>query len=129
MNQILTSSNLPLSYVYGPSLASGRISLPVPSSQVYYASFEHVSGVPAMGSRAAYSVDKLKILDVLIDRLVSLRESPLIARENRASSDPGRVDALIEQYTQEIRALSNAPPAPYAPAPMLTPGSILSIAA
>ncbi len=126
----LSSGSVPLAYAYTASGGSGRLSVPVSASAVLYSNFRHVAGVAApSGSRGA-SIDSLKILDVLIDRLSSIKREPLAAREAPESLSPGRVDALIDQYASELHSLVTAQAKPYIPAPMpAETGILFSVAA
>lgn len=121
----LSSGSVPLAYAYTASGGSGRLNVPVSPSAVLYANFRHVAGVAApSGSRGA-SIDSLKILDALIDRLSSIKREPLAAREAPESLSPGRVDALIEQYASELHNAVTAQAKPYVPSPMPVETGIL----
>lgn len=130
MVEAVSGSNyLPLSYVYAARYGGGHLNIPVLKSQALYATFEHISGVPAEDGSAAYSVDKLHILEVLIDQLESVKAQPLAALEAPKDLSPGRVDALIQQYGTEMHALAAAPAQPYVSSPGLVPGDLFSLAA
>jgi len=131
---VMASSYVPLSYVYAAHYGEGRATVPVLRSQALYANFSHVSGVPAQDGTAAYSVDKLHILDVLIGQLESVKSSPLAAAEAPRDLSSSRVDALIQQYGAEVHAIATAPALPYAPfatmsMPVSEPGMLFSMAA
>jgi len=80
----------------------GRMSLPVSPSMYIYSHFRHVSGVPAPEGAQGVSISKLKILDALIERLSQIKkQSNPVQRENISDE---RIDALIDQYEQQIRA-------------------------
>jgi hypothetical protein len=126
---VLASSFMPLSYAYAARYGEGRTTVPVLRSQAIYANFSHVSGVAAQDGAAAYSLDKLQILDVLIGQLQSVKSEPPVAE---ASQRPAGVDALIQRYGAELRAIATAPALPYAPSasPSLAlPGMLFSMAA
>ena len=128
----LASNFVPMSYVYAARYGEGRATVPVLRSQALYANFSHVAGVAAQDGTAAYSIDKLHILDVLIGQLVSIKSEPLAASEAPSSLSPNRVDALIQQYGAELHAAATAPALPYAPAAssaVAAPGSLFSMAA
>jgi hypothetical protein len=131
--EALASNFVPLSYVYAARYGEGRAAVPVLRSQALYANFSHVAGVAAQDGAAAYSIDKLHILDVLIGQLVSIKSQPQPAAE--ASSDKlsaTRVDALIQQYGSELHAAATAPALPYAPSSSVAfaaPGMLFSMAA
>ena len=129
---VLASNYVPLTYVYSAYFGGGRATVPVLKSQALYANFAHVSGVPAQDGTAAYSVDKLHILDVLIGRLESIKSEPLAAAEASSDLSSSRVDALIQQYGAEVHALATAPALPYAPSASMSlaePGMLFSMAA
>lgn len=130
--EVLASSNLPLSYVYAARYGEGRATVPVLKSQALYANFSHVAGIAAQDGTAAYSIDKLHILDVLIGRLESVKSDPLAAAEAPSNLNPSRVDALIQQYGAEMHAIATAPALPYAPSSSMSlsePGMLFSMAA
>jgi hypothetical protein len=126
---IQASNYVPLSYVYAARFGEGRATVPVLRNQALYANFSHVAGVPAPDGSAAYSVDKLHILDVLISQLESVRTEPPAALAPEGPG-PSRVDALIQQYGAEIHAIVTAPATPYSPSASLAqPGMLFSTAA
>ena len=128
--EVLASSYMPLSYVYAAHYGEGRAAVPVLRSQALYANFQHVSGVAAQDGTAAYSVDKLQILDALIGQLQSVKSDPLPAAEARSSRSSASIDALIQQYGAEVHAIATAPALPYAPSTsMAAPGMLFSMAA
>lgn len=131
MTAAVASSYVPISLNVAARYGSGRISLPVPASQVLYANFRHVTGVAAPSGGAALSIDRLKILDVLLDRLSNIKSEPLAAREAPVGLTSERVDALIQQYSSELHVLAAAPkPAlPYAKLPVVETGMLFSFAA
>jgi hypothetical protein len=130
--EALASNYVPLTYVYSAYYGGGRATVPVLKSQALYANFSHVSGVAAQDGTAAYSVDKLHILNVLIGQLESIKTQPLAAVESPSSLSSSRIDALIQQYGSEVHAIATAPALPYAPyasASMPEPGMLFSMAA
>jgi hypothetical protein len=127
--EVVASNYVPLSYVYASRYGEGRTTVPVLKSEALYANFAHVSGVAAEAGTAAYSIDKLHILDVLIGKLQSEKSDPLAAAEAPSSLSPGRIDALIEQYGAEVHAIATAPALPYVPNASVPSGSLFSMAA
>jgi len=107
------ASSLP-SIGYAISAARmGRMSLPVPPSLYIYSQFKHVSGVPAPEGTRGVSINKLKILDVLIEQLGKMKKGtsapkPLSAGEREGGGELSgpRVDALIAHYESQVRAAS-----------------------
>ncbi len=130
--EILASNYVPLSYLYAARYGEGRATVPVLKSEALYANFSHVSGVAAQDGSAAYGIDKLHILDVLIGQLESVKSQPLASAEASDSLNSGRVDALIQQYGAEVHAIATAPALPYAPSASMAlaePGMLFSMAA
>jgi hypothetical protein len=125
--QALGIDNLPAAQLISLAKGGGRISLPVSSDQVIYANFEHVTGV-ASPTGSALSIDKLRILNTLIDRLLSMKKDAPVPREDAGHLTQERIDALLEQYGKEAHSLA-ARSGPYAPSLGLVPGSLISLAA
>jgi low affinity Fe/Cu permease len=90
-----------------------------------YAHFKHVSGVPAPEGTQGVNISKLKILDTLIEQLSRMKSQP-IAQMSMDESDEKRINALIEQYQQQIKTAQAAPV--YTPAAPVT-GALFNIAA
>ena len=124
---ITVSNHLPYAYLYSGTM-SGRVGVPVPPSQLPYSYFKNVTGV-ATPSAATYSLDKLKILDTLIEHLRSVKSNPLLARENSAQADPERIDALIEEYGRQLHSALVADSLPYVKPQGVVPGLLVSTAA
>jgi hypothetical protein len=103
----------------------GRTSLPVSKSMLIYSHFKHVSGVPAPEGTQGVNISKLKILDTLIEQLSRMKNQPA-AQMNMDESDEKRINALIDQYQQQIRTAQAAPV--YTPAAPVT-GALFNIAA
>lgn len=126
---VMEGNFIPLSYVFASRYGEGRTSVPVLKSQALYANFSHVAGVAAEAGTAAYSIDKLHILDVLIGRLEEAKSDPLASAEKSETLSSGRIDALIQQYGAEVHAIATAPALPYAPAASVPAGALFSMAA
>jgi hypothetical protein len=108
----------------------GRMSLPVAPSMVIYSHFRHVSGVAAPEGSRGVAINKLKILDVLIEQLsqIKKRGSGAITLEGQASE--GQIDALIETYKTQIRQAKAASAAmPYLPTPTAPTGAVFNLVA
>ena len=104
------------------SQAVGRMSVPVSPSTYIYSHFKHVSGVPAPDGVEGVNIDRLKILDTLIEQLSKMKKQPepsLKAKEFESSEENQTISSLIEQYQGQIRAMRelqvNSPYAPTAP--------------
>jgi hypothetical protein len=113
------------------------MSLPVASSAYIYSHFEHVSGVPAGEGSRGVTVNRLKILDTLIEQLARLKKQPEPSWGAAGQTNENRLDALIEQYENQLRSAravsvrtvgAAAPysPAASSPAPL---GAVFSLSA
>jgi hypothetical protein len=120
---------------YAMSISSGgRTSIPVSPSNYIYSHFKHVSGTPAPEGMQGVSISKLKVLDVMIERLskmkTHMREQPnmMINTEDKKLSDK-QIDALIETYKNEMKQAQIASEAmPYKASPDITTGMLFNIA-
>ena len=86
----------------------GRMSLPVAPAMYIYSHFRHVSGTPAPEGTRGVAISKLKILDVLIEQLGRIKKQGNEAPLSAEAVSPERIDALIEQYEQQIRSAQAA---------------------
>jgi hypothetical protein len=104
------------------------MSLPVSPGSYIYSHFKHVSGVPAPEGSRGVPINRLKILDVLIEQLTQLKKRPEPALGTNPSDE--RIDALIDQYQGQIRAAQAAAGAmPYKKAPAIPAGAVINLVA
>lgn len=105
-SQTTINSTIHLSNLIRAQYSPGRIALP--TSAGMYTRFKHVQGVPAQVAGAGYSVSKLQMIDLLVDRLVQLKRQPMESPSPRSDAE---ADAMVVQYAQQIsEALSSANP-------------------
>jgi len=89
---------------------SGRISLPVSRAQTPYAQFKYVQGFPSSSPGSTVSIDRLRMLNTLINGLVSKAENPE-GQYNMDKMSDQSVKALINQYSSQIHtALKSSSP-------------------
>jgi hypothetical protein len=103
------------------------MSLPVSSGNYIYSHFKHVSGTPAPEGTHGVTINKLKILDVLIEQLSQIKKRPELSTDFSMSDN--QIDALIEQYEnqlRQVRAVNSA--MPYTPTPAAPVGVIFNLA-
>jgi hypothetical protein len=96
--------NYPVSSYYSSMCGNGRVGVPVSKDQAIYAQFEHVFGVAS--DQGGVSLNRVMILEGMIDRLMSIKSSQPKTEEARASfkdMSSDKIDALIEQYQGEIK--------------------------
>jgi hypothetical protein len=118
-------------YSYNTQFATpsggGKLFVPVNPSMVIYSQFDHVAGVAARQGQNGVSVSKIKILNTLIEQLVSMRNNRSIKEAPAPESDED-IDALIKNYQSEIQALTKQPQGnPYSLSP--ESGMLFSISA
>lgn len=113
---------------------AGRMSLPVSPSVYIYSHFEHISGVPAPEGVQGVAINRLKILDTLIEQLARLGKRPEPSWGAAGETGGERLGALIEQYETQIRAARTAAARtagaafPYSPAAESMPqGALFSL--
>ncbi len=63
---VVPSALKPSAYI-GARFSPGKVTLPL-TNTVPYANFEHVRGVPAVGDQEGYSVNRLHILNAILER-------------------------------------------------------------
>ncbi|MGP1438038.1 MAG: hypothetical protein ACTTKH_03090 [Treponema sp.] len=93
--------------------AGGRAYMPVNSNQMLYAHFKYVAGVPAGEGQSGVSIDKLSILNSLIDRLVTAKQTSMA--EAKATKEvlkqddvsDAQLDRLIQYYLSEIKRFNS----------------------
>jgi hypothetical protein len=112
------------------------MSLPVSPSVYIYSHFRHVSGIPAPEGVKGVAINRLKILDTLIEQLARLGKQPEPSWGAAGETGEERLDALIEQYEHQIRtaraaaAQSAGAAFPYSPAAgSASPGALFDLTA
>ena len=89
--------------------STGKQYVPVKPNQYVYSQFKHVSGFPARGGQEGISVDRLVILNTLIDQLVSMKQKNAeSAQPDTTGMNNDQIDALIQQYQTKVQAATAA---------------------
>jgi hypothetical protein len=104
------------------------MSVPVSPASYIYSHFKHVSGVPAPEGTQGVTISKLKILDVLIEQLGRMKKRTDVSPAEAGSVSEDRINALIDQYEQQIRQASAAA-LPYRSGPQMPAGALLNLTA
>lgn len=118
--------------IVSSNVGSGKICVPVSPAMVAYSQFEHVQGVAVNDGQAGVDIDKVEILNRLIDRLVSLKQTPPVSgvSEDDLGMTEDQVDTLINDLQARIKdAVALAESKPYAlpGAPLPETGIIFDI--
>ena len=103
---------------------NGKISLPVAPSSLIYSHLKHVSGVPAAEGSQAININKLNILDVLIEQMNRIKKTTVAAVNNHAEH---KVDAMIDSFRIQVQQANTAPPKPYTLAPTSETGLLFKL--
>ena len=91
--------------------AGGRAFVPVKASQVLYAHFKYVSGFAQAQGQSGMSIDKLRILNSIIDQLVSMKTNEAQKAELTKSAaaqieseiSENQIDGLLDYYHNQIK--------------------------
>lgn len=92
--------------------AGGRAYVPVKPSQVIYSHFKYVSGFAQSQGQSGMSIDKLRILNSIIDQLVSMKtnEAQKASLTESASAQlqsemtESRIDGLLDYYHNQLKS-------------------------
>lgn len=99
------------------NVGSGKIVVPVSPSMVAYTQFEHVQGVAVSDGQNGVDIDKVEILNRLINQLVSMKQTPPVSNitEDEVGMTEDQVDTLIADLQSRIKdAIALAESKPYA---------------
>ena len=111
------------------------LSVPVKPSVVIYSQFNHVRGIAAGAGQNGVPLNRVRILNTLIDKLVSMKtKNKLIAKEDAEKLSDPQKDALIKQYQQEVKNMvaqyQQSPIGTYGLAGVMPePGTVFSVQA
>ena len=107
-----------------------KTSVPVAPSNYIYSHFKHVSGVPAPEGGRGVTINKLKILDVLIDQLIQIKNDPKPDFQYGDFVTDEQLNALIVQYEKQLQtAKATMINKPYQPSPSVPLGAIVDLLA
>jgi hypothetical protein len=93
----------------------GKTSLPVAPSAYIYSQFKHVSGIRAPEGVQGVNINKLKILDALIEQLSKLKKQVEPLTDMSGMDDEKRINALINQLRTTQAENANKPYAQMVP--------------
>jgi len=81
--------------------SSGRIYVPVKNSVAVFTQFEYVRGTPASKGQEGVPVSRIRILNTLIDQLVSMKKD--VPEDDLAPLTDAQLDSMIKSYQKEIQ--------------------------
>ena len=85
-------------------LKIGRTALPVNPALSIYAHFKHVVGIPSTDTQAQIPLNKLRLLDMLIDRLTDLQTKGYLTETNPIQQEitADNIEANISHLQQKL---------------------------
>jgi hypothetical protein len=129
------SGYLPVSQIYSARFSPGKLEIPVEANQVIYANFEHVVGIPSAQPGTGISIDRLMVLDTLINQLESAQKTKIERPEAAKTMSDQGLDSLIEEYAKKLSSATKSAQdnktsaQPYRPSRTALTGIILNIIA
>ena len=125
-SQSTVNRTVHLSSIIRAQYAPGKIALP--QNGGLYSRFKHVQGVPALSSGGGYSVSKLQMIDLLVERLVQLKRHSVttLSRGDGADQD-GLISRYAGELAQSLRTAENISPS--VTAGIAEPGLLFSLVA
>lgn len=113
------------------STSSGSLFVPVKPSAVIYSQLDYVHGTAAKSGQNGVPLSKVRILNTLINQLVSMKQKTSAPSEEEISGmSEEQKDALIKEYQQQIKSAMNntAQPAGYGFAGLMPEaGAVVSV--
>lgn len=82
---------------------NGSLAVPVTPSAVIYTQFNHIHGIAAGAGQEGIPVSRIKILNTLIEQLVTMNRNSVISKEQAASLDEDTQEDLIKLYQQKLQ--------------------------
>jgi len=76
--------------------------VPVKASVAVFTQFDYVRGTPAGKGEKGVSVDRIRILNALIDQLVSMRKKTA-SKDDLVELSDTQKDALINTYQKQVK--------------------------
>lgn len=114
-----------LSSIIRAQYANGRIALPQNGGM--YSRFKHVQGVPTGGSGAGYSINKLQMIDLLVERLIKLKGQSAVESQQSSPDTDSLIIAYADELARSIRSADAVSPS--VTAGMVEPGLLFSLVA
>lgn len=94
------------------STSGQKLNIPVSPAMSPYAQFKHVRGVPDFSQKRAVPVQKLQVLNNIIDSLHKLKsQRKMIPVKQEDGLSDKAIDAMINQFSSQLhQALTKTPP-------------------
>ncbi len=99
--QQVSGRSVHLANILRAQYSQAKVSLPVNNG--LYARLKHVQGVPSQSS-TGYSLSKLQMIDLMVERLTSLRGQPVGIPRPSSEQEAGRaVESLARELHQALK--------------------------
>ena len=99
--------------------ASGKVAIPVKPSMVIYSQLEHISGYADPKDSSGISLNKVYMLNTLIDKVSSSKVEASSKKIDTAGLSEAQVDTMISDYQAKLQTqLTTAKTNPYAVIPV-----------
>ena len=98
---VLLNSSLPDIGVTVSAASGRKLALPVEPNALIYSHFKNVFGIPAPDGSPGVSINKLNILNSLIEQMKQMNRTPLFADMDLPEES---LNALIDNYASQIRS-------------------------
>lgn len=85
------------------SSGAGNLCVPVKPSAVIYSQFSYVRGTAASSEQITVPIDKVRILNTLINQLVSMKKSNVSPNQDFSEMTEEQKDELIKTYEKQIQ--------------------------
>ncbi len=112
------------------SSGAGNLCVPVKPSAVIYSQFSYVRGTAASSEQITVPIDKVRILNTLINQLVSMKKSNVSPNQDFSEMTEEQKDELIKTYEKQIQqtiSLANQTGGYGLSGVMLEAGTLLSL--
>lgn len=109
---------------------AGNLYVPVKPSAVIYSQFSYVRGTAASAEQITVPIDKVRILNTLINQLVSMKKSNVSSNQDFSGMTEDQKDELIKTYEKQIQqtlSLANQTGSYGLAGVMLEAGTLLSV--
>jgi len=126
----LPLQSIPITNIVTARFSPGAsVALPVEANEFLYAHFKHISAVPAPAGTQGFSLERLRMLDNLIDRLIATKGHRAYVRD-LGGLDANEISHLITHYQSLLHDVSHQPSlTPYGAGKAPGPGVLLNFVA
>lgn len=101
---IIDTANINVSKYQSVYANGSSLYVPVKPSELIYAQFDHVKGTAAGPNQQGVSLNRLRLMDRLIDKLVTMKGPEAdLPQEQYITADEDTMNNIIDDYASRIR--------------------------